>query len=101
LWFSQLQEQLLESLDGFEVGVDFPDVILSPKVGLIDLRKSVYAVGGVMGVLIPSSCLIKSTKLDDGVRAESDDSSEGKEADLGVLSWSRVGLLAGILHICM
>jgi len=67
LWASQLHEQLLWSLDavegavdGAEVGVDRPD---SPPVmdGLvIDLRKSVYASGGVMGVLMPSSCLRKS-----------------------------------------
>jgi streptogramin lyase len=62
LWLSQLHEQSLcslEPVEGAEVGVVLPDD-LSPVMGLANLRKSVYAVGGVMGVLMKSSCLMKS-----------------------------------------
>lgn len=55
LCVSQLHEQSLWSLElveGAEVGVVLPED-LSPAAGLFMLlRKSVYAVGGVMGVLI-------------------------------------------------
>jgi len=65
LWVSQLQEQSLcslEPVEGAEVGVVLPDD-LSPATGLaIVFRKSVYAVGGVMGVLMLSSCFMKSAK---------------------------------------
>lgn len=95
LWVSQLQEQSLFSLElveGTEVGVVLPDDF-SPGTGLaIVLRKSVYAVGGVMGVLI-SSCLMKSAKPVRGVRAERADSSEGKVEDTGVLSCASLGLV--------
>jgi len=61
---SQLQEQSLCSLDpveGAEVGVLLPDDLSPAVTGLaIFMRKSVYAVGGVIGVL-RSSCLMKST----------------------------------------
>lgn len=45
---------------GAEVGVDRPDAPPAVDGLAIDFRKSVYASGGVMGVLMPSSCLIKS-----------------------------------------
>jgi hypothetical protein len=65
LWLSQLHEQSLcslEPVEGAEVGVVLPDDLLSPAVGLcMVLRKSVYAVGGVMGVLRDSSCLMKKS----------------------------------------
>lgn len=50
------------AVEGAEVGVDLPeDGALSPVIGLIDLRKSVYARGGVMGVFkVSSSFLMKS-----------------------------------------
>jgi hypothetical protein len=66
---SQLQEQSLCSLvpvegaeEGADVGVVRPDDEgLSAVIGLIDLRKSVYAVGGVIGVFkVSSSLLMKS-----------------------------------------
>lgn len=70
LCVSQLHEQSLCSVDaaddGMEVGEEPPDVeteALSTGRGLamlMLLRKSVYAVGGVIGVLTPSSSLIKS-----------------------------------------
>jgi hypothetical protein len=47
-------------VEGAEVGVVLPDD-LSPVMGLANLRKSVYAVGGVMGVLMKSSCLMKKS----------------------------------------
>lgn len=49
----------LELVEGADVGVVRPED-LSPVMGLMVLRKSVYAVGGVMGVFKESSCLMKS-----------------------------------------
>lgn len=61
---SQLHEQSLPSLlvkdsdEGADVGVGLEHLI-SVTMGLfMVLRKSVYARGGVMGVLIESSCLM-------------------------------------------
>ena len=89
----------LEPLEGAEVGVVRPD--LSPTTGLaIDLRKSVYAVGGVIGVLMPSSCLMKSAKPGRGDRAERADSSEGKVEVIGVLSCASLGLVVAMLSPC-
>lgn len=71
---------------------------LSPGAGLpIDLRKSVYAVGGVMGVLRVSSCLMKSAKPGNGLRADKAESSEGNDEVIGVLSCGNLGLVEGIL----
>lgn len=98
LWVSQLHEQSLcslEPVEGAEVGVVLPDD-LSPGAGLplaMDLRKSVYATGGVMGVLMPSSCLMKSANPGKGLRAERADSSEGKDEVIGVLSCASLGLV--------
>jgi len=92
LWVSQAHEQLLCSLEldeGIEVGVG-----LSPDIGLpMVLRKAVYARGGVIGVLVPSSVLMmKSAKPGKGLRADvadRADSSEGKvEVVMGVVSSS-------------
>jgi hypothetical protein len=51
-----------------------------------------------MGVLIPSSILMKSGKAERGVRAERADSSEGKVDGkvevIGVLSCGSLGLVA-------
>ena len=61
LWLSQLHEQSLcslEPVEGAEVGVVLPDDLLSEVTGLAIFRKSVYAVGGVMGVLMKSSCFM-------------------------------------------
>jgi hypothetical protein len=61
LWLSQLHEQSLcslEPVEGAEVGVVLPDDLLSAVTGLAIFRKSVYAVGGVIGVLMKSSCLM-------------------------------------------
>ena len=74
------------------VGVDLGE-LLSEKLALLllpgleiagesALRKSVYAVGGVIGVLVSSSCFITSSKPGAGLLG----SSEGRVADLGVLS---------------
>jgi hypothetical protein len=87
----------LEPVDGAEVGVVLPDD-LSPGIGLpMVLRKSVYAIGGVMGVLMPSSCLMKSAKPGKGLRADRAESSEGNVDVIGVLSWGSLGLVEGIL----
>ena len=98
---SQLQEQSLCSLvpvEGADVGVVWPDDLLSSTVakglngsGLMVLRKSKYATGGVMGVFMLSSCLMKSEKPGKGLRAETADNSDGKVeignvAVIGVLS---------------
>lgn len=90
LWPSLLHEQALPALDGAEVGVDLPDlsenVKLLPVEGL-DIagerafRNSVYASGGVIGVLMSSSCLIMSRKPWAGLLG----SSDGSIADRGVL----------------
>ena len=89
LWVSQLHEQSLCSLElveGADVGVVRPDDF-SPAIGLpMVFRKSVYAMGGVMGVLMPSSCLMKSTRAGKGLGAERADSSEGNVEVIGVLS---------------
>lgn len=89
---SLLQEHVLPALEGADVGVDFPEDLsenteLFPDDGLEmagerALRNSVYAIGGVMGVLRSSSCLIISRKPGAGLRG----SSEGSVADRGVLS---------------
>ena len=74
------------------VGVDLGE-LLSEKLALRlvpgleiagerALRKSVYAVGGVIGVLMSSSCFITSSRPGIGLFG----SSEGRVADLGVLS---------------
>lgn len=51
-----------------------------------------------MGVLIPSSCLIKSAYPGKGLLAERAESSEGNVEETGVLSWGSFGLeLEGML----
>ena len=110
---SQLQEEKLPALDGIDMGVNFPDLsekqvlMLLAVDGLsIDgeiagdkaLRKSVYAVGGVMGVRKSlSSCLIKSCQMGRGLRG----SSEGRTgpAEHGVLRVGRTGFTPGDLTI--
>ena len=57
------------------------------------LRKSMYAVGGVIGVFNPSSCLIESGVADRGLFC----SSDGNDADLGVLSGWRLGLSVAMM----
>ena len=52
------------------------------------LRKSVYAVGGVMGVFTSSSCLITSRCPTAGLFG----SSDGRVAETGVLSEGRLCL---------
>lgn len=98
-----MQEQSLcslEPVEGAEVGVVRPEDLsdLSPAVtGLaIFIRKSVYAVGGVIGVFM-SSCLMKSTKPEMGVFAERADNSEGKVEVIGVCNCGSLGLVEGIL----
>ena len=94
-----MHEQSLCSLDpveGAEVGVVRPEEDLSPAIGLaMVLRKSVYAIGGVIGVLIYSSCFMKSAYPGRGLRADSADSSEGKVDVMGVLSCGSLGLVEG------
>lgn len=88
--------QLLPALDGWVDGVDLPE---SEKLGLLAvagldtageraLRNSVYACGGVMGVLMSSSCLITSRSPETGLLG----SSEGRVAGFGVFSAGNVGL---------
>ena len=79
------------------LGVDLGE-LLSEKLGLMlvpgvetagdsAFKKSVYAVGGVIGVLVSSSCLTTSKSPGTGLLG----SSEGRVADLGVLSGGRSG----------
>lgn len=106
---SQLHEQSLCSLvpvEGVEVGVVCPDDLVSSVGakgligrGLIVLRKSKYATGGVIGVFMLSSCLMKSEKPGKGLRADKADNSDGKLEDgnvavMGVLSCGSFGRVA-------
>ena len=50
-----------------------------------------------MGVLIPSSCLMKSAYPGSGLRADRADSSEGKVEVIGVLSCASLGFAIAIL----
>lgn len=60
------------------------------------LRNSVYAVGGVMGVLMSSSCLIMSRKPGAGLLGN----SEGRAADRGGLMDERPEvLIVGVLRL--
>jgi hypothetical protein len=97
---SQLQEQSLcslEPVEGAEVGVVRPEDLSPAVTGLaIFIRKSVYAVGGVIGVFM-SSCLMKSMYPVRGVPAERADNSEGKVEVIGVCSCGSLGLVEGIL----
>lgn len=101
---SFLHEQVLPALDGCDIGVKCP--VLSEKLVFVllavdgldkagdnALRKSVYAVGGVMGVFKPSSCLIKSAHPGRGLRG----SSEGRigPVEVGVWRRGRTGLTVG------
>lgn len=66
------------------------------SMGVRALRKSVYATGGVIGVLSPISCLIiVGRQADSGVSTI----SEGRVAVLGVCRGGRTGLVTaeGIL----
>lgn len=75
---------MLDAVDAAELGVDAPD-ILSWR-GLKALRKSVYANGGVMGVLRSSSCLMKSPNPFRGLRADAvrAESSDGNTSNAEV-----------------
>jgi hypothetical protein len=53
-----------------------------------------------MGVLIESSCLMKSIEKGRGDRADRADSSEGKVEVIGVLSCASLGLVEAILAPC-
>ncbi len=101
-------EEKLVALDGLEVTDSFvttesSDIDLRKalvgglaRTGVRALRKSVYAVGGVMGVLRPCSCLMTAeTQADSGVSTI----SEGNEPVLGVWSGGRTGFITaeGIL----
>lgn len=111
LWPPHLQEQSVCSLlavDGTESCAESSSVVLpdlfSGTTGEdidMDLRKSMYATGGVMGVLSPlgNSSLMKSGTADKGVLADADraESSEGNVAVTGVVSCASFGLLVGIV----
>lgn len=95
LWLSQLHEQSLcslEPVEGADVGVVLPDLSVAAGLAMV-LRKSVYAVGGVIGVLMASSCLMKSTNPGRGLRADRADSSDGKVEVIGVLSCASLGFV--------
>jgi hypothetical protein len=107
LMLSHLQEEKLLEVDGSDVGVFLPEESSDERLlgsalngcGLVStgvnaLRKSVYALGGVIGVFKSSSCLMTQPTPDSGVLRR----SEGKEADFGVWRGGSTGLLAaGIL----
>ena len=111
LWPPHLQEQSVCSLlavEGTESCAESSSVVLPDLFSCttgedidMDLRKSIYATGGVMGVLSPlgNSSLIKSGTADKGVFADADraESSEGKVAVTGVVSCASFGLHEGIV----
>jgi hypothetical protein len=110
LWLPHLQEQSVCSLlavEGAESCAESSSVetlldVLSGMMGDgtdIDLRKSIYAMGGLMGVLsLPgNSSLIKSGTADRGVLADRADSSEGKVAVTGVVNCASLGFAAGMV----
>ena len=87
----------LEPVDGSEVGVVLPEGISKVKTpaliglastGVNAFKKSVYAIGGVIGVFMPSSCLICSITPESGLSVI----SEGKFAVLGVVRRGKAGL---------
>ena len=97
-----MHEHPLVILEVLDVGDDLPD--LDSAVGLTmgactvglerNLRKSVYAVGGVMGVFSRSSFLMTSVgPPGSGLRG----SSDGNEADRGVSRRWRVGLTEAMM----
>ena len=89
-------KQLLPALDGCVDGVDFPEeekhgLLAVPGLetaGLRALRNSVYACGGVIGVVRSSSFLITSNIPGAGLLG----SSEGNVAVDGVFKVGSVGL---------
>lgn len=89
------ERQLLPALDGCVDGVDFPEeeklaLLAVPGLemaGLRALRNSVYACGGVIGVLRSSSCLITSSIPGAGLLG----SSDGRVIDDGVFRAGRAG----------
>ncbi|KAH6646375.1 hypothetical protein BKA67DRAFT_584089 [Truncatella angustata] len=62
----------------------------------IALRKSMYAIGGLMGVLVNSSLKVGGT-ADKGVLADRAESSEGNVAVTGVVNCGSLGLLVGFM----
>lgn len=92
-------------VDGFEVDVSF-ELVESSEIGRLKalggglartgvraFRKSVYAVGGVIGVRKSASCLMTAEMhAEIGVEQISD----GNEAVFGVCSGGRTGLVTAV-----
>lgn len=97
LWFPHLHEQSVCSLlavDGIDSwaassssSLELPDRFsgMTGEATDMALRKSMYATGGLMGVLVNSSLMMSGT-AERGVLADKAESSEGKVAVTGVLS---------------
>jgi hypothetical protein len=62
------------------------------RTGVRVLRKSVYAIGGVMGVFKSSSCFTALRELGNGLC----EISEGNDADLGVFKGGNVGFATAV-----
>ena len=109
-------EEKLDAVDGIDVGVSLPDEeslasslgIDTPdgkaldsaglgRTGVRAFKNSVYATGGVIGVLRLSSSLIVADKQLIGLVVAI--ISEGKEVDLGVCNGGRTGFSIGILSL--
>lgn len=88
-------------VDGAEVGVGLSGLTIVTPLKLAGLesalRKSVYAVGGLMGVLMPSSSLIVNGVPGYGLRG----SSEGSTPDVGVLRVRSVGLTVAMMTMML
>lgn len=114
LWSPHLQEQSVCSLlavDGTDSwaassssSLELPDRFSGTMGEATDmaLRKSMYATGGLMGVLVYSSLMTSGNaggNAERGVLADRAWSSEGKVAVTGVVNCGSLGLLAGILTV--
>lgn len=96
---SSLEEHLdlsLVAVPGAESGVVSPDTMAGELRDMALDRKSVYAEGGLIGVLMKSgSGLMAKIRADLGVAVLADEISEGKVLVTGVESFPSLGLVVG------
>lgn len=97
---SRLQEASVSSLvavSGSESGVVRPELVAGELRAMALVRKSVYAIGGLIGVLRKSgSGLNVNETAEIGV---ADVISEGKVAVTGVVSFPNLGLAVGMMMV--
>lgn len=84
-----------------ESGLEVPDVGDGEFSAMAFDKKSVYADGGLMGVLTKSgSSLLWSVAAERGVAEQAEVISDGNVAVSGVESFSNLGFMPGIFEIC-